>query len=76
MDIAFRIEDAASKASAFKSLLLATIEAAFNSDYDAEEYEDAFNYLYGMACTQAENLKALETEAFKILSEETGSSIA
>lgn len=72
MNIAFKIEDAASKASAFKSLLLATIEAAFNSDCDAEEYEEAFNYLYGMACTQAENLKVLETEAFKILKEKGG----
>ncbi len=73
MNIAFGIEEAANEASAFKSLLLATIEAAFNSDYDAEEYEDAFNYLYGMAYKQAENLKTLENEAFKILREKGGS---
>lgn len=76
MNIAYGIEEAANEASAFKSLLLATIEAAFNGDYTTETYEDAFNYLYGMAYKQAENLKTLENEAFKILREETGSSIA
>jgi len=30
MELAFKIEDASNEASAFKSLLLATIEAAFN----------------------------------------------
>ena len=45
MELAFKIEDAASEANAFRSLFLATIEAAFNSDYGAEEYEAAFKLL-------------------------------
>ena len=49
MELAFKIEDAASEANAFRSLFLATIEAAFNSGYGAEEYEAAFNFLYGLA---------------------------
>ncbi len=67
MNIASKIEAAASEASVFKSLLLATIEAAFNSNYGAEEYEDAFNYLYDMAYEHSEHLKTLENEAFKLL---------
>ena len=49
MDIAFRIEDATNEANAFRSLFLATIEAAFNGNYGAEEYEEAFNFLYSLA---------------------------
>lgn len=49
MELAFKIEDAASEANAFRSLFLATIEAAFNSGYGVEEYEAAFNFLYGLA---------------------------
>jgi hypothetical protein len=69
MELAFEIEDAASEANAFKSLFLATIEAAFNSDYGAEEYEAAFNFLYGLAFEHSERLKILEKEAFKLLKE-------
>ena len=36
MELAFKIEDAAREASAFRNLFLATIEAAFNGDYGAE----------------------------------------
>lgn len=70
MELAFKIEDAASEANAFRSLFLATIEAAFNSDYGAEEYEAAFNFLYGLAFEHSERLKTLKEEAFKLLKEE------
>lgn len=69
MELAFEIEDAASEANAFRSLFLATIEAAFNSDYGVEEYEAAFNFLYGLAFEHSERLKILEKEAFKLLKE-------
>lgn len=67
MELAFKIENAANEASAFKSLLLATIEAAFNSSYGVEEYEDAFHFLCTMAFEHSEHLKTLENEAFKLL---------
>lgn len=69
MELAFKIEDASNEASAFKSLLLATIEAAFNGDYGAEEYEEAFNFLYNMAFKHSERLKTLEKEAFSLIEE-------
>ena len=46
------------------------MEAAFGGTYTAGQSEEAFNHLYSMACRQAENLKALEDEAFKLLREE------
>ena len=67
MDIAFEIEEAANEASAFRSLFLAAIEAAFHGEHKAEEYEEAFNFLYGLAFEHSERLKALEKEAFKLL---------
>ena len=70
MELAFEIEDAASEANAFRSLFLATIEAAFNSGYGAEEYEAAFNFLYGLAFEHSEHLRTLEKEAFMLLKEE------
>lgn len=70
MDIAFEIEEAANEASVLKNLFLAVIEAAFGGTYTAGQSEEAFNHLYSMACRQAENLKALEDEAFKLLREE------
>lgn len=69
MELAFKIEDAANEASAFKGLLLATIEAAFNSSYEAEEYEEAFNFLYGLFFEHSEHLKALKKEAFELKEE-------
>lgn len=70
MELAFKIEEAANEANAFRSLFLATIEAAFNSDYGAEEYEAAFNFLHGLAFEHSERLKTLKEEAFKLLKEE------
>ena len=70
MELAFKIEDAAREASAFRNLFLATIEAAFNSDYGVEEYEAAFNFLYNLAFEHSERLKTLEKEAFMLLKEE------
>ena len=70
MELAFKIEDAAREASAFRNLFLATIEAAFNGDYGAEEYEEAFNFLYNLAFEHSERLKTLEKEAFMLLKEE------
>ena len=70
MELAFKIEDAAREASAFRNLFLATIEAAFNGDYGAEEYEEAFNFLYGLAFKHSEHLETLKKEAFRLLQEE------
>ncbi len=70
MELAFKIEDAAREASAFRNLFLATIEAAFNGDYGVEEYEAAFNFLYNLAFEHSERLKTLEKEAFMLLKEE------
>lgn len=70
MELAFGIEDATNEAVAFKSLLLATIEAAFNSSYGPEEFKEAFNFLYGLAYDHSEHLKRLENESFRLLKSE------
>ena len=70
MDIAFEIEEAANEMAAFTSLFLATIEAAFNGNHKAEQYREAFDYLYYMAYKQSQCLKKLEEKAFKLLQAE------
>ena len=70
MKLAFKIEDATNEAVAFKSLLLATIEAAFNGDYGPEEYKEAFNFLYELAYDHSKHLQTLENEAFILLKAE------
>ncbi len=70
MELAYGLEEAANNAKALEILLLAATEAAFNGNYRTEEFEDAFYYLRHMAYEQAESLKMLEDEAFKILKEE------
>lgn len=67
MELAYGIEKAANEASALNSLLFAVTEAAFNRNHATGQFEDAFNYLCNMASRQAENLKVLEDEAFKLL---------
>lgn len=39
MDIAYEIEEASNVAAAFRDLLLAATEAAFNGSYNTKDYE-------------------------------------
>jgi len=69
LELIYEIEEASNAAAAFKGLLLAATEAAFNGSYNTKDYEEVFYYLCDMAYKQSQGLEELKEKAFKLLQE-------
>lgn len=67
MELAFEIEDAMYEAKALNSLLRAVTDSAYNSDYDLDYFETAFNHICNLADDHSKRLKQLMDEAFALL---------
>ncbi len=72
LELIYEIEEASNAAAAFKGLLLAVTEAAFNGSYNTKDYEEVFYYLCDMAYKQSQGLEELKEKAFKLLQEGKG----